>query len=175
MKPRKRLYFWIFLSCLLSTPSIAHGPGPHVHGVASLQVAVDGNTLTLHLESPLDNLLGFEHVARTEKEKAAVRDMAARLNKPETLFVPTPEAQCKAVSVDLESPVLQPAKAANSSGHADLDGDFVFRCEHPEVLRAIDVSLFDGFPNMRQVDVQVATSFGQAAAKLTQKQRRVSW
>ena len=175
MKPAKRLYLWIFISCLLGAPAIAHGPGPHVHGVASLQVALDGNTLTLHLESPLDNLLGFEHSARTEKEKGAVRDMAARLNKADTLIAPAPEAQCKTVSVHLESPVLQPEKAAASGGHADLDGDFVFRCEHPEILRRIDVTLFDGFPNLRQIDVQVATSIGQAAARLTQKQRRVSW
>ena len=63
------------------SPAMAHEPGPHVHGVASLQVAVDGNTLTLNLESPLDNVLGFEHAPRSEKQKAAVRSMD-ECNKP---------------------------------------------------------------------------------------------
>jgi hypothetical protein len=66
---------------------------------------VDGNSLTLNLESELDNLLGFEHVPRSEKEKTAVRDMAERLKKAASVFVPTPAAHCKPVSAKLESPV----------------------------------------------------------------------
>jgi hypothetical protein len=146
-----------------------------VHGVATLQVAVDGNTLALNLESPLDNLLGFEHVPRTEKEKAAVRDMVERLNQAERLFVPTPAAHCKPVSVKLESLVLQPSKTTQGDSHADLDGEFVFRCERPETLRDIEVTMFDGFSTLRQIDVQVATSRGQAASRLSRKQRRITW
>jgi hypothetical protein len=140
-----------------------------------MEVAVDGDTLTLNVESPLDNLLGFEHLPRTEKEKGAVHDMAVRLNRAETVFVPTPAAHCKPLSVKLVSPVLQPDKPPAGDGHADLDGEFVFRCEHPEALHGIEVALFDGFPNLHQVDVQVATARGQTAARLSPQQRRVSW
>jgi hypothetical protein len=143
--------------------------------VATLQVAVDGNTLALNLEVPLDNLLGFEHVPRTEKEKAAVRDMVERLNQAERLFVPTPAAHCKPVSVKLESLVLQPSKTKERDSHADLDGEFVFRCERPETLRDIEVTMFGGFSTLRQIDVQVATSRGQAASRLSRKQRRITW
>jgi hypothetical protein len=169
------LYCWLAIYWLAATAAIAHGPGPHVHGFATLTVAVDGNTLTLDLESPLDNLLGFEHLPRTENEKGAVRAMAQRLNRVDSLFAPTPAARCKAVSVKLESPVLQPEKAASSDGHSDLDAEFIFHCERPEALHNMDVTLFDGFPKMRQIDVQVATSHGQAAAKLSQELRRIAW
>jgi len=138
-------------------------------------VAVDGNTLTLHLESPLDNLLGFEHAARTDKEKAAVGGMVERLNKADGLFVTTAAAGCKPAAVQLESPLLQPPKTTGAGGHADLDGDFIFRCERPELLRDIDVALFDAFPNLHRVDVQVAGARGQTAAKLTPTSRRVAW
>jgi hypothetical protein len=175
MNRSKFLFCWVFISCLVAVPASAHEPGPHQHGVATLQVAVDGGTLTLNLESPLDNLLGFEHVARTEQQKAAVRGMAERMNKAVTLFVPTPAAHCTSASVKLESPVLEPTKTAGGDGHADLDGEFMFRCEHPETLHDIEVILFDGFPNLRQIDVQVASPRGQAAAKLSPKQRRITW
>jgi hypothetical protein len=175
MNPSRFLHYWVPVCCLVAAPAIAHRPGPHVHGVATLTVAVDGSTLTLALESPLDNLLGFEHLPRTEKERGAVREMAERLNRAESLFAPSPAAHCKPVSVKLESPVLQPEKAAAGDGHADLDGEFVFRCELPEALRSIEVTLFDGFPNMRQIDVQVATSHGQTAAKLSRELRRLAW
>jgi hypothetical protein len=175
MNRSKFLYCWVLMCCPAATPAFAHGPGPHVHGVATLTVAVDGNTLTLDLESPLDNLLGFEHLPRTEKEKGAVRDMAQRLNRTQSLFVPTPAAHCKPASVKLQSPVLEQERPAAGDGHADLDGEFVFRCERPEDLRDVEVQLFDGFPNMRQIDVQVAASRGQTAARLSPERRRIAW
>ncbi|RTL48515.1 MAG: DUF2796 domain-containing protein [Rhodocyclaceae bacterium] len=163
------------LLTLLSTVASSHGLGAHVHGVANLQVAVDGDTLTLVLESPLDNLLGFEHLPHTEKQKAAVRDMSSRLQKNDAVFIPTPAAACRLVSVKLESPVLSPEKKTDGDGHADLDGEFVFHCQHPEVLHGLDLMLFDGFPHLRQVDVQVATAKGQTAAKLSSARRRLDW
>ena len=41
-------------------PSVlAQEHAAHVHGDAHLDVALEGDTLSLQLESPLDNLLGF--------------------------------------------------------------------------------------------------------------------
>jgi hypothetical protein len=99
-------------ACLLPLPALAGKAGAHVHGTASLQVAIDGQTLTLNLETPLENLLGFEHAPRTDKQKAAVRAMSERLNQPGELFSPSPAAQCTSVSVALDSPVLKPATQA---------------------------------------------------------------
>jgi hypothetical protein len=155
--------------------AMAHEPGAHVHGTAKLQVAVDGNILTLDFESLLDNLIGFEHQPRTEKQKGAIRAMAQRLNKPETLFLPTPAASCAPVSAKLESPVLESAKKTDGDGHADLDGEFVFKCAQPSELRGMEIKLFDVFPNIHRLDVQVASIRGQAAARLTPAQRHVSW
>jgi len=163
------------IAAAAASGAFAHGPGAHVHGIAKLDVAIDGETLTLGLESPLDNLLGFEHMPRTDKQKAEVRAMAEALNKPAALFVATPAAQCASTSVKLESPVLEPTKKDAGDGHADLDGEFVFRCAHPEALRDIEVRMFAAFPHLRQVDVQVAAPRGQAAAQLTAKQPRISW
>lgn len=163
------------LAAALSLPAAAHEPGAHVHGVGKLDVAVDGNTLTLNLESPLDSLLGFEHQPRDEKQKEAVRAMAGRLNRAGELFVPTPAALCAQSAVRLASPVLQPPPKGAGDGHADLDGEFVFRCDKPQALRAIDVRLFAAFPHLRRLDVAVVTSGGQSAARLTPQQTRVSW
>lgn len=165
----------VLLLCSLILPATAHEPGAHVHGIAKLQVAVDGNILTLGFESPLDNLLGFEHMPRNDKQKAAVRAMAERLNKPETLFLPTLAARCVPVSAKLESPVLEPEKKTGGDGHADLDADFVFKCAQPGELRGMEVKLFDAFANLRRLDVQVAGARGQAAVRLTPAQRQISW
>lgn len=159
----------------LAAPAVAREPGAHVHGAARLEVAIDGNTLAITLESPLDSLLGFEHAPRTDQERMAVRAMAEHLNRAARLFAPTPAAGCAPVSVKLESPVLAPAGKPAADGHADVDGDYVFRCERPEGLRNLEVKLFDAFPGLRQVDVQVAGPRGQAAARLSPKARRIAW
>ncbi|HPA91425.1 MAG TPA: DUF2796 domain-containing protein [Quisquiliibacterium sp.] len=97
-------------------PAVA-GPA-HQHGVARLTVAVDGPTLTLELETPLDSVLGFEHAPRTERHRAQVREMARRLRQSGTLRrseerpgLPQPSegAGCVARQFDLRSAVLPPA------------------------------------------------------------------
>jgi len=175
-----RKYYWCAaLVALMGNLPIAsaHELGAHVHGLATLQIAVDEKTMTLDFSSPLDNLLGFEHVARDAKQKAAVQNMADRLNKAEQLFIPTADAQCTLQSVKLDSLVLEAKSKPDKEedGHADLDGEFVFACKQPGKLHELEVKLFDAFPNLHQLKVEVATLKKQAAAKLTPQQRRVNW
>jgi hypothetical protein len=187
----RRITSCTLLSCALAvtlpaTLVHAHGLGAHVHGTANLQVAVEGNTLSLDMDTPLDNLLGFEHEPRDDKQKAAVRRMAQTLRDAAKQFVLSPAARCTLVSVHLESSVLDPkllgedskpqqAAKQEEAGHADLDAGFAFRCASPKDLHDVEVRLFDRFHNLHQIDVQLAGPHGQAAAKLDTKQRRLSW
>jgi hypothetical protein len=163
-------------ACLLPLPALAGKAGAHVHGTASLQVAIDGQTLTLNLETPLENLLGFEHAPRTDKQKAAVRAMSERLNQPADLFSPSPAAQCTSVSVALDSPVLKPARQAAGDDHADLDGELRLPLRRScSTARPRSRPLCSSFPRLQRIDVQVAGPRGQSAARLSPQQRRVSW
>lgn len=160
------------------TPAGAHEA--HVHGVGTLDVALDNHTLTLHLATPLINLLGFEHAANSAQDQQATRKMGLQLHAANSVFAITPAAQCKPVSVTLVSAVLEPAllgepplaakdaqtAADKHDGHANLDGDFVFDCAHPEQIKAIDVKLFDLYPGFHQINVQAVTLKGQSAAIL---------
>lgn len=175
----RKYYWYAVLTALIGNPpiAIAHELGAHVHGVATLQVAVDEKTMTLDFSSPLDNLLGFEHVARDAKQKAAVKNMVDSLNKADQLLIPTADAQCTLQSVKLDSLVLEAKSPPNKEedGHADLDGEFVFVCKQPAKLHDLEVKLFDTFPNLHQLKVEVATLKKQSSAKLTTEQRHVSW
>lgn len=151
----------------------------HVHGLGKLDVALDGNTLTLHLDTPLVNLLGFEHAAKSAQDRQAAQKMSTQLRSAAGMFAPTPAAECKPASVKLVSAALDPALLgeapatakpepahAAAGEHADLDGDFVFHCAHPERLQAIDVKLFDAFPGFQKIDVQAVTPKRQSAVTL---------
>ncbi len=172
---RSPLSCLLVMACLIPVAALAGPPGAHVHGSARLQVAVDGNTLSLRLETPLANLVGFEHAPRTAQQKQALQAMADRLRQAGEIFTPTPAARCTVVSVELESPLLQPSPPTGSGDHADLDGSFVFRCADAAALRDLEVGLFASFPKLRRLDVQVAGPRGQSAARLSPQQRRVSW
>jgi hypothetical protein len=173
------------LAALIGSPSLAraHELGPHVHGVATLQVAVDEKTMTLDFSSPLDNLIGFEHAPRNTSQKAAVKNMADSLNRADRLFIPTADAQCTLQSVKLDSPVLAPEAAQDKAAqarpqervHADLDGEFVFACKQTGKLHDLEVKLFGSYPNLHLLKVEIATLNKQAAVQLTPEQQHASW
>ncbi|MFL9877386.1 DUF2796 domain-containing protein [Herbaspirillum rhizosphaerae] len=163
---------------LLSVVTLATAHEAHVHGVGKLDVALDGKTLSLHLDSPLVNLIGFEHAAKSAKDKQAAQDMAKTLRNAATVFVTTPSAECKLSGVQLVSAAIEPALLGEAAakkpaghedhdGHADMDADFSFQCAYPERLQRIDVKLFDAFKGFNSIDVQLVTPKRQGAAKLT--------
>ena len=84
-----------------------HGSlGAHEHGVGRLNAALDGQTLELELESPAMNLVGFEHVATTDADKAKVAAVRAQLEKPLALFNLPKAAGCVVATQELESPLF---------------------------------------------------------------------
>ena len=167
---------------LISSPVLAqdhHGHGhAHVHGVAKLEVAVEGADINLHLESPLEGVLGFEHAPGNDKERAIVAQMRKTMANGGALFAPTTAAQCKFVESKLEAPVLEARPAGKPDAHAahgDLDADFRFTCAQPAKLTGVEVRLFEAFPKLRRIDAQVVSGKGQKALRLSSKMRFLSW
>jgi hypothetical protein len=168
----------LLLSMLLTSFFTVAGEA-HVHGVATLQLALDDSMLHLNLSSPLDSLLGFEHQPRTEKQKAAVRHMADQLRQAERLFQPTLAARCTLKTYSLESPVLETGEHKGhdheSHDHTDLNAEFVFYCAKPNELRDLEINLFSYFPGLLRLKTEAATPRGQSAAILTPSKRRITW
>lgn len=180
----------VMLSLGIMPLARAHQPGAHVHGLANLEVVVDGAAVQINLDSPLDNLLGFERAPRNEKEHQSVRAMAAKLHQADTLFVFTPAAQCRLESAQLESAVLAPgllapaadsgkgsdtARADASDAHTELAATWHFQCVMPQALQGIEVRLFQQFSGLKRIDAAVVGPKGQSSAKLSPKSTRLKW
>jgi len=58
----------------------------HEHGAATLNIALDANTVLVELESPWNNILGFEHTPSSEEQKNQYADALTLLDKPDQLF-----------------------------------------------------------------------------------------
>ena len=140
----------------------------HVHGQLKLDVAVDGPTVVIDMESPLDNIVGFERAPKTDAEKKAVEDAVAVLRAADKLFVVDPAANCKLGPVDLRSGALGLGNPDPNEpvGHADLDATFSFNCTNAAAAKFIDLNLFGAFKGLRQIDSQIATAQGQFKRQL---------
>ena len=166
--------------CLAAAAPGAPAQAPHAHGTGELLVAVEKGRLDIEFRSPLDNLVGFEHAPRTDAQRAAVKAMTARLNRPETLFKLPQAASCTAGPAQIDSPLDAPAapsksaKPAHKPGdddHAELTATFRFACADPGKLDSIEVAIFDAFPRTTAIKAQIIGPRGQSAARLSPKRR----
>lgn len=137
----------------------------HTHGQMALDVAVDAQTITLAITSPLDSFLGFERAPRSAAERKQVAQMVERLNAADQLFQPDPAAACRLSKVDMASPALglgaHGGHGPGDQGHADIALDIVFTCAKAAQGRFIDIKLFDAYPRLRSIEAQVAAPQGQ--------------
>ena len=169
----KKTLLLLALSLALSLAAPAWAGKAHEHGAARLDVALDGTTLTLAFDTPLDGLIGFERAPRSDAEKRAAEQAVATLRAADQLFVADPAAGCALASVSLESAPLKlgTAPATKDDGHADLAGEFVFRCQ--AVPAFVDAGLFKAFARLSRIDVQVAGPRGQHKRVLKRPAQRI--
>lgn len=163
--------------CLLATCNLAWAGKAHQHGVVQLDVAVEPTRLTLELDSPLDDLVGFERAPRTDAERATVEQALARLRAADQLFRIDSAAGCTLGKVTLQAPVLglgTATPAAGKSEHADLNARFEFNCQAGQRASFLEVELFTAFPRMKRVNLQLVLPRGQMKASLLRPATRVA-
>ena len=153
----------------------------HEHGVASLNVALDGQTLEIQLQSPAMNLVGFEHEAKSEADKAKVAAARQHLEQPQALFALPIEAKCALQDSELDSPLFgghahEEHEHADEHGHSDIDASYRFACANAEALKTLELGSFFGtFPGTEKLEVQLIGPSGQQGAELTPSNSRLSF
>ena len=153
----------------------------HEHGVASLNVALDGQTLEIQLQSPAMNLVGFEHEAKSDADKAKVAAARQHLEQPQALFALPIEAKCALQDSELDSPLFgghahDEHEHADEHGHSDIDASYRFACANAEALQTLELGSFVGtFPGTEKLEVQLIGPSGQQGAELTPSNSRLSF
>lgn len=165
----------------------AHGTlGAHEHGVAKLNVVLDGHTLEMELDSPAMNIVGFEHAASTDADKAKVAAARQQLEQPLKLFALAQAAGCKDEAQELQSPLFGDAAHADDDGdahehehghqHADVNAHYQFTCATPAKLTQLDLGpLFKTFPQTQKVNVQLIGPNGQKGVEATAAKAAVAF
>ena len=160
-------FFLLLTSALISLPVYAQKS--HVHGEGKLDVSIDGGTITLNLELPLDALVGFERAPKNDKEKAALASAEKLLNETSTLWIPTAAAKCTVHSTEVSMPKF------TAGEHADVDAQYVFRCSAPTMLKSVDTTIFKQFKRLYRLETQRMGPVGQGAQRLTPKNPSIAW
>ncbi len=177
---------------LLATPAFAHESremGAHEHGVGELNIAVEGDTVAIELRAPGADIVGFEYVAESAGDRAAIDAAVATLAKPLDLFVLPAAAECSVIqaSAELESDGAHEGHnheehaeahdqdehghddhahdehAAPEAGHSEFHAEYVLTCGNPGALSEITFAYFDTFENARELEVQIVTASGAQA------------
>lgn len=183
----KHSVFLVVLATVLCAWALTVGAaerehGSHVHGVGNLNVAIDGTTVEIEFESPGANIVGFEHAAKTAKDRATIEKAAAGLKAGDKLFAFPEAAECRLTDAEVETPDTHDhdkhaheKTGASDDAHSEFDAHYRYRCDQPARLTHIDVNVFRLFPATRTLEVQAISPRGQHAQTLTPTAPRLTF
>lgn len=160
--------------------------GAHVHGIAALSLALEGQEVQIELDSPAANIVGFEHAPSSESDHAALDKAVATLKDGERLFRFNEDAGCRMETAKVTSALLdeghekheeheEHAKEGHEDAqhehegetHSDIEAAYHFECDQPGKLKQMTVELFEAFPGMEKIEVQYVIESKQGATELT--------
>ncbi len=160
--------------------------GAHVHGHGTLNIAIEDKRLSMELEAPGMDIVGFEHAASTDAQKAVVEKAKALLQKPLELFALPAGAGCSvsASNVAIEAEHHHDGddddhdhdagdKTAEDHDHDGHDHDgheghnqfhatYEIACTNPSELASIDFGYFKQFAGAQGLTVNVVAAKGQS-------------
>lgn len=149
----------------------------HVHGVAELNIAQEGNQLFIELVSPAANIVGFEHAPRNDAQHQQVKKAVETLKRGGALFKFSAGARCAQDEVEVESDLLRHSKHGhhdhkghkNENTHGEFSASYGFTCGNMEQLTSLDVKLFSLFDHMETINVQLITQRRQGSHTLSHR------
>ena len=180
----------------LSFPVLAddhqHSLEAHVHGIGTLNIALENQLLELQLESPAMNIIGFEYQPTTEADIQSVKAAQNTLSNAAELFAFSPAAQCRLTSVSIDNALLKGSGAHEHDHdhdhesqheadiaehqHNDISAHYQYHCATPAQLNSIDLAgLFKLFTQTEKIQVQLIVGDHQQGAELSAKNTSLSW
>jgi len=145
--------------------------GAHIHGHGRLNIAIEDKTMSIELEVPAADIVGFEHEPETPEQKAVLEDAKAKLAAGLSLFTPAPAAGCvqKMAGVKAEAEhedaEHEEEHEAHDAGHqhSEFHAEYAFECPSPSQLTSMTFDYFKVFPKAEELDTSLISPKGQAS------------
>jgi len=191
-------------TALTLTSTVLCAAPPHVHGVGTLQLVLEENSLSVELRLPAIDVVGFEHAPSDAQQKAAVQNAVALLKDSGQVLILPDKAQCKIESAVVTSELLEhdddhdhdnhdeahdddhdhahddhdeahgDDHDDHDHAHADFDVSYGFDCRRPSALKQITLRLFQQLPRLERLDIDMVTTTGQARQRLVSGQNLIT-
>jgi hypothetical protein len=154
----------LLLAALAASPVAAsetRSSGAHEHGHGQLNIAIEGNSVLMELEIPGADIVGFEHEARSDADKAAMIDAEKKLKDGAALFS-FQGATCTFEQAHVEDGHdghgTQPTAQEE---HSEFHVAYEISCDDTSRLTGIAFPFFAVFPHSEELDVTVLGAQGQ--------------
>ncbi len=152
----------------------------HEHGHSALNVAIEGDRIEMEIIAPGADIVGFEHVAESAEDKAAVAQAEETLGDPIGLFGIAEAAGCviDAAAVEIEGEEHhddhddhahadedhhEHAEHKDEASHNEFRAGYALTCSAPDALDRIDfTAFFEAFVGAEEVEVSVISEKGQS-------------
>jgi len=141
------------------------GHKAHSHGQAKLSLVVESaeaKTAALEFESPAESIYGFEHEAKSQKDKDAMAAGVKKLEESIGAMVKfDSKLKCTIAKVNID-----PAHREAGEKHAEVHATFTATCEAPLAGTKVNFGFASVFPGIKVLEVQALTATKQNAAKI---------
>ncbi len=162
----------------------------HIHGVSTLQVAVEHEHVEINLTSPGMDIVGFEYQAETAADRAAVAAGVVQLSKVDEIITLPSKAGCALTEVlshihgdehededghedhddhddhDDHAKDDDHAEHEEHGQHSEFHARYKFICEDTDALTTIGLPLFEQFEHAEEIEAEYITETGAGAAEI---------
>lgn len=145
--------------------SLEHGK--HEHGAVTFNLALEGELLSLEIDAPAINVLGFERSPGNAAERKVVNETHGWLSSGREILAVPGNAGCRLQAVSFAAPKL-------GSGHADYRPRYSFRCSNPAALGWVEVWALRKLKDVERAEVNLITPRVQRQQTLGGGELRVS-
>jgi hypothetical protein len=149
----------------------------HVHGVAEINILVEGKRIVVEFHTPTEGVMGFEHEAKSDAEKKK-RDAALKLidDKFAEMVILEGKLGCRSQSGKIA--IVQSdfdEKREKKDGHADqkksgehreVRATFNVECQQNPAGSQVRFGVSKVFPGIQEVKVQVLSDAKQSGVTI---------
>ena len=173
--------------------TLSRSADSHTHGDAQLAIVLEAGMITIELDSPIYNILGFEHAPETDAQKASLKQAEYQLGRGGDFFIINREAACKIIPMrqkidlfethhDEENHYDDHSDDHGHDAHENDDGSdshknillqYEFSCKSPSSVSNINVNLFEFFDKLTEIETTYLGPSTQTQVTLTRKNSKM--
>jgi hypothetical protein len=150
----------------------------HEHGVGELNIAIQSNTMVLEFMIPGADVVGFEHEAKSEQDKATVSAALTKFDDYNNIFIIPTNSKCILISskinINQEDEHDEHDEHDDHDGHDDHDehqeeahnefyAKYTFECGDIKSLDLLEFPYFETFSNSGELEVQFVSEIGSTS------------